>query len=286
MNAYDFMDAMNGIAPEKVQRAIESMGYAGGRPRTAHPARRVIRTVLIAAALTVLLTACGYAACQLVNSPEQAFRVARQEISKMQDMGLLADELTFPDEPDRVTELPEREAADSEYWYGRIFRHSYNVSARGEKYRFDLDVDTATGKITYMTIEAEPDEDDVPYKISPAPDGASIPDGGKWGKNFVYFDNYDDIFPADITLDRFCTLLSEYWGFSGYTIAGMQDGAADDHGTEAPSGDTPLAGMAHGPYITVYFDGDQSGAPMYIELISYCYGNGVCITAGTGHAVG
>ena len=67
MNAYDFMDAMNGIAPEKVQRAIESMGYAGGRPRTAHPARMVIRTVLIAAALTVLIVLLGIVYHPILN---------------------------------------------------------------------------------------------------------------------------------------------------------------------------------------------------------------------------
>ena len=34
MNAYDVMDAMNGIAPEKVQHALELMGYIPGEKKS------------------------------------------------------------------------------------------------------------------------------------------------------------------------------------------------------------------------------------------------------------
>ncbi len=94
--------------------------------------------------MALLLTACGYAVGRFVNSPEQAWSVARQEVGRMKDMGILAPEVTLPEETYRVLELPEETTND--YWYGRIFKHRYNISAHGEKYFFNLDVDTATGE--------------------------------------------------------------------------------------------------------------------------------------------
>lgn len=282
MNAFDFMDAFCGIAPEKVQAALESMGYIPAQ-RNKRGARRTLRTVLLAAAMALLLTACGYAVGRFVNSPEQAWSVARQEIVRMKDMGILAPEVTLPDETYRVLELPEETTGN--YWYGRIFKHRYNISAQGEKYFFNLDVDTATGKITKLTIEAQPDAGDVPYATPRMPDTSDAPSEYKWGENYAFFDNYDDIIPGGITVDRFCTLLAEYWGFSGYTLGGTEDNFYG-YDTEVPSGDMPLIDMADMPYLTVFFDGDQSGVPMYIEMSSYCYGNGVYFTVGTNHQVG
>ena len=201
----------------------------------------------------------------------------------MKDMGILAPEVTLPDETYRVLELPEETTND--YWYGRIFKHRYNISAHGEKYFFNLDVDTATGKITKLTIEARPDADDVPYATLPMPDTSDAPADYEWGENYAYFDNYDDIIPGGITVDRFCTLLAEYWGFSGYTLGGTED-SFYGYDTEAPSGDMPLIDVADMPYLTVFFDGDQSGAPMYIDMSNYCFGNGVYFTVGTNHQVG
>ena len=155
----------------------------------------------------------------------------------------------------------------------------------GEKYFFNLDVDTATGKITKLTIEARPDVDDVPYATPPMPDTSDAPADYEWGENYAYFDNYDDIIPGGITVDRFCTLLAEYWGFSGYTLGGTED-SFYGYDTEAPSGDMPLIDVADMPYLTVFFDGDQSGAPMYIDMSNYCFGNGVYFTVGTNHQVG
>lgn len=281
MNAFDFMDAFGGIAPEKVQAALESMGYIPARKRRG--ARRTLRTVLLAAAMALLLTACGYAVGRFVNSPEQAWSVARQEVGRMKDMGILAPEVTLPEETYRVLELPEETTND--YWYGRIFKHRYNISAHGEKYFFNLDVDTATGKITKLTIEARPDVDDVPYATPPMPDTSDAPLDYEWGENYAYFDNYDDIIPGGITVDRFCTLLAEYWGFSGYTLGGTED-SFYGYDTEAPSSDMPLIDVADMPYLTVFFDGDQSGAPMYIDMSNYCFGNGVYFTVGTNHQVG
>ena len=39
-----------------------------------------------------------------------------------------------------------------------------------------------------------------------------------------------------------------------------------------------------GPYITVYFDGDQEGVPMYVEL--YTVSGATVMSIGTNHLVG
>ena len=98
------------------------------------------------------------------------------------------------------------------------------------------------------------------------PDTSDAPLDYEWGENYAYFDNYDDIIPGDITVDRFCTLLAEYWGFSGYRLA-QTDDATFRYAQLDPSGGEPLTDFADAnSYLTVYFDGDQSGTPMYISL--------------------
>lgn len=280
MNAYDIMDAMNGIAPEKVQRALELMGYiTGGKKKRG--TRKALRIVLIAAAIAALLTACGYTVGRLINSPEQAWTVTRQELGRMRDMGILSHEIEIPQEAALVTEHPENGGyMDEGYWYGRIFPHCYAITAVGDKYRFHLNVNIATGKITKLSIEASPDEGDAPVES----------EGTSWftGEPTVseVDVNFDDIVPADVTIDEYCARLQEYWGFSGYTIADTVEDEFYHYDAEPPAGDTRLIDTANGPYLTVFFDGDQEGVPMYIELSSYVHPNGVYFTVGTNHAIG
>ncbi len=283
MNAYDVMDAMNGIAQEKVQRALELMGYIPGENKK-RGARKTLRIVLIAAAIAALLTACGYTVGRLINSPEQAWSVARQELGHMRDVGILSEEIEIPQEAALITESPESDghmgSDNQDYWYGRIFPHCYAISAVGDKYRFHLDVNIATGKITKLSIEASPDAEDTPVEQ----------EGTSWftGEPTVseVDANFDDIVPADVTLEEYCARLQEYWGFSGYTIAGTVEDEFYHYDTEPPAGDTRLIDTANGPYLTVFFDGDQKGVPMYIELSSYVHPNGVYFIVGTNHAIG
>ena len=91
-----------------------------------------------------------------------------------------------------------------------------------------------------------------------------------------------------MTIDRFCTLLAEYWGFTGYTIADTDDEYFYHQHFDAPDGSTLLkdlnADTNENYYLTVFFDGDQEGAPMYIQL--HQFPGYVTLTLGTGHAVG
>lgn len=284
MNAYDIMDALNGIAPDKVQRALERMGYVSARENAPGKPRAIgrrARMVLLAAVLALLLAACGYAVGRAVNSPEQAWQIARQEIAKMQDMGLLSEEFTLPDEPRSVSEMPQYDSGElpgNDYWFGRIFTHRYTLGGGTEKFRFNVDVDVMSGKITRLSLDANPEAwEEAAVKEWTDTNGNT--------KKSELSANYDDLVPSELTLGRCCELLCEYWGFSGYTLSGTVE-EFYKYDTDAPTGDELLTDMANEAYITVYFDGDQKGVPMYIELFAYVHPNGVHLSIGTNHALG
>lgn len=281
MSAFDIMDAMNGISQEKVQRAIERMGYLNARPARGKGARRKTRVLLLAAVLALLLAACGYAVGRAINSSDQAFEITQQELQKMKDMSILSPEIAIPEEASFIMEMQENDGhmPDENYWYGRIFKHSYCVSAGAGNYHYNLFVDTMSGKITKLSIDASAQPDDEAF-VDESPDWS-----GKVTKRELSM-NFDDVVPQSITLDEFCALLSEYWGFKGYTLASTVEEEFYDYNTEVPDGGKRLADYANAPYLTVFFDGDQEGVPMYIELSSYAHPNGVYFTVGTNHAVG
>ena len=76
-----------------------------------------------------------------------------------------------------------------------------------------------------------------------------------------------------MTADRFCTLLAEYWGFSGYTLGETIDETYFDEPITPVEASSLLKDMptdtAVNYYLTVFFDGDQEGAPVYIYLQQY-----------------
>ena len=161
MKALDIMEAAGGIDDEIIQEVTSAMQEKNtGKPLRA---KRTLRTVLIAAALVLVLAGSALAAGRLINSPAQAVKVARQEIAKMQDMGILSSEYRYFDgEPDYLGEAPNTGVSD--YWFGRIFPHSYIVrggTADG-KYYMNLFVDTMSGKIIHISTEAKADETDTP----------------------------------------------------------------------------------------------------------------------------
>ncbi len=260
MKALDIMEAAGGIDDEIIQEVTSAMQEKNtGKPLRA---KRTLRTVLIAAALVLVLAGSAFAAGRLINSPAQAVKVARQEIAKMQDMGILSSEYRFFDgEPDYLGEAPNMGVSD--YWFGRIFPHSYIVRGRTDdgKYFMNLFVDTMSGKIVQLTTEAKADETDEPI-----PGSEGVWDNGDELIPYYLYDNFDDILPDGMTVDKFCTLLAKYWGFSGYRLA-QTDDAMFHYAQLNPGGGELLTDFAGAnSYLTVYFDGDQSGTPMYISL--------------------
>ena len=82
----------------------------------------------------------------------------------------------------------------------------------------NLFVDTMSGKIVHISTEAKADETDTPI-----PGGDVTVETGNGTETFHTYNNYDDILPDGMTVDKFCTLLAKYWGFSGYRLAQTDD---------------------------------------------------------------
>ena len=260
MKALDIMEAVGGMDDDILREVTSAMHEK--KTGKALRARRTLRTVLIAAALVLVLAGSAFAAGRLINSPAQAVKVARQEIAKMQDMGILSSEFCFFDgEPIYLGEAPNMGTSD--YWFGRIFPHSYIVRGKTAdgKYHMNLFVDTMSGKIVQVSTEAKADETDAPI-----PGGDVTVETDKGMETFHTYNNYDDILPDGMTVDKFCTLLAKYWGFSGYRLA-QTDDAMFHYAQLNPGGGELLTDFAGAnSYLTVYFDGDQSGVPMYLGL--------------------
>ena len=176
---------------------VLKMTDANRKPKRAGAARLAARVALIAAIIFVLLTGSAYAAGLYVNSPEQAWKTAQREIQKMKDMGILSQEVQIDGKAERIIDLPEQKG--SNYYFGRLFKRSYAVAAQGgdRKYYFHLSIDMETGKITRLSVEAKADENDVPVGES------EWWNGEKTEKTYIYA-NYDDIVPADLTVDELC----------------------------------------------------------------------------------
>ena len=244
------------------------------KPRRTGAARRAARVALIAAIIFVLLIGSACAAGLYVNSPEQAWKIAQREIQKMKDMGILSQEVQIGSEAKQIIER--REETDPEFYFERLFKRRYDIRVYGDgKYSVNLHIDMETGKITYLSVGAKADEND------------GLAERAGWnGEKAYYPANYDDIIPADMTVDKLCTLLGEYWGFTGYSLSGTKDGFYR-YDTDVPPGDMLVSELGDKPYLTVYFDGDQSGVPMYIDLYGFIGDRGgVYVNLGTNHGIG
>ena len=270
--------AMNGIHEEDVRMAERSY-YEKKNGR--HIRAKRLASLIIAAVLLMSLGVTAFAINARVASPEAAERVALEQIEEWKHMGLLSPALHFEGPADEVFEFSEREGGSA--WYGRIFRHHYDVrwyfDWEGEpKYGCNLAVDTLSGKITMASLYAVPNRDEEPVE--------EVSFVGEDGKEHVlyYYDNFHDIIPEDMTLDRFCSGLAEYWGFSGYQL--QLDPRVKD--PEPLNGKMLLGALpdtyGNGAYVEIFFEGDQEGTPMYLT-VTRLPGHS-CVMIGTGHAVG
>ncbi len=261
-------------------------------------AKRVI-TIALAAVLILSLGVTAYGIKTNIASPSAAQKVALQELEVWKEMGLISPEISFEGEPDNIVEIEEETGSD--YWYGRFFRHSYDVRwfmgaiddgrdeayAPRRKYGCNLRVDTLTGKITQADFYARPDDNELPVGTVDILMGDPH-DPKTEKKTFYYYDNFDDIFDPDMTVDRFLTLLAEYWGFSGYTLADTVDEVFYDSIWSPVEADSLLKDMprenSDNYYLTVFFEGDQKGAPMYLQMNQFP--GYIMLMFGTVHAVG
>lgn len=279
MKEEKLMDAMNDIRDEYLESAGKFLGQMepeGGEKKPGGRRRGWVKIVLIAAVIASLLSLPAYALTEyLLNSPEQALKQAMAEIERLNELGIIQAELEPDAEVTRIDKLPEAELGES--YFHRILYPRYQVGISGEKYTFITQLNMATGKFQLIHVNAHAGEDDeLIYR-----EELSQPDGNI--QILEYYDNTDDLVSPELTVGELCAALAEYWGFEGYTLSGTEN---KDYNwdTDAPDEDSLVRDICDGPYITVYFEGDQEGVPMYIEI--YRFSGYTSMFIGTNHAVG
>ena len=201
-------------------------------------------------------------------NPVIAKRVAEGELKRLQDLGIIVPEVVFDGE------LEYSAYSDGYEQYGRNATHGFYARDYSGKYLINFRIDdTSTGDIRSASFEAVADENDEPT--------GSV----EWdGETYYYYDNFDDIFPADLTVGALCDKLAQYWGFTGWHLEDTYDEFYAEN-FAAPNKDLLVSELPEGNYYaTVTFDGDQEGAPMFFQKMHFP--GRVCFMFGEGHAVG
>jgi len=234
-----------------------------------------VKIVLIAAVIASLLSLPAYALTEyLLNSPEQAQKQALEEVDRLNELGIIQVNLEPDQEATKIFKTQGQELGLD--FFHRIIYPNYHVQLFDGKYKFVTQLDMASGKLQFISITAKADEEDRVYQ-----EENSLSDGSS--QTLTRYDNTDDLVSPELTVGELCAALAEYWGFEGYTLSGTEN---TDYGwdTEAPAADSLVKDILDGPYITVYFDGDQEGVPMYVEL--YTVSGATVMSIGTNHLVG
>lgn len=272
------MEAINGIRDEYVESAGKFLGQIepeSGAGRPGGRRRGWVKIVLIAAVIASLLSLPAYALTEyLLNSPEQAQKQALEEVDRLNELGIIQVNLEPDQEATKIFKTQGQELGLD--FFHRIIYPNYHVQLFDGKYKFVTQLDMASGKLQFISITAKADEEDRVYQ-----EENSLPDGSS--QTLIRYDNTDDLVSPELTVGELCAALAEYWGFEGYTLSGTEN---TDYGwdTEAPAEDSLVKDILDGPYITVYFDGDQEGVPMYVEL--YTVSGATVMSIGTNHLVG
>ena len=211
------------------------------------------------------------------DEAEQLRLIAERELKKLYELGVFSTELKL--DGDRLMCIRHTEAKDmGEGFFGRIWPPSYTVNANNtDGYTFSLQIDLETEKLFGMTVASYAGEGDQPI----ADREPFVWEEG--GTEYYYYDMFSHILPEDITIDQLCEKLNEYWGFNGYTLSGTKY-EMYNYDTPAPDGSSPVKTLCDNPFLTVYFDGDQPGVPMYVDIINLPGNTNVMI--GLSHAVG
>ncbi len=273
------MDAINDIRDEYVESAGNFLGQIepeSGAAKTGQRRRGWVKIVLIAAVIASLLSLPAYALTEyLLNSPEQALKQALEEIERLNQLGIIQAEPGPDMEEVKVFKTQGQELGLD--FFHRIIYPNYHVQLFDGKYKFVTQLDMATGKLQFISINAKADKDEEPVYQ----EEYSLPDGST--KTTAKYDNTDDLVSPELTVGQLCRALAEYWGFEGYTLSGTEN---KDYNwdVEAPAEDSLVSDICDGPYITVYFEGDQEGVPMYIEI--YRVSGATVMSIGTNHLVG
>ena len=274
MNGSYLMKVLDVLDDGDAQETVQAL-YGEEKTAVRHTKRKLGRTLLLAAVLISLLTVTAYAANAYLTSPEQAIKVAKRELQLWEELGIVKPQGAFPEENAVANKMDGEDLGGS--FYHRILRPHYTVTLNHETGSVVCMVDTANGKIYHVSFEAKADEDDP-----------IVGDGIEWDDGTAYVrDNVSDLVPEGQTLDELCQMLCDYWGFTGYRI-GDTNYADYQYEDVHYEGDELVSALWQQPFATVYFEGDQDGVPMYIELSAFAYPgrSSTGLLIGTNHGVG
>ena len=201
-------------------------------------------------------------------NPVIAKRVAEGELKRLQELGILNPGIAFDGDLEYCAYSDGSENED------RILSHGFYARDYSGKYLINFRIDDeVTGDIRSASFEAAADEDEEATGTV------------EWdGETYYYYDNFDDIFPIDLTVGQLCDKLAQYWGYGSWKLDDTYDEFYGER-FAAPDKDMLLKDLPEGNYYaTVYFEGDQEGAPMYFQKMHFP--GRVCFMFGEGHAVG
>ena len=204
--------------------------------------------------------------------PALALEYAKGELRQMQELGILNPDMAFDGDLEYSSFYNGGEGQNGN---GRIINHGFIARDYSGKYLINFMIDdTVTGNVRSASFEAAADENDEVVRTLEV----------EGYEPFYYYDNFDDIFPADLTVGELCDRLAAYWGYTGWRFTEIYDPFYDMNMT-APSANLLVSQLPEDNYYAcVLFDGDQEGVPMYIQI---CHLPGrVYFSFGETHAVG
>lgn len=208
----------------------------------------------------------------LSDYEEAPFAGAQAALDELYDLGLLSTHHCL--DPEQVSSI-RKTGEETISLTDRLLPPCYYVNcATVDGNWITIYVDIDSGKALSCNVSICPQEGDPQLDKEPVDMGSG---------DISYYDSFSRIMRDDMTLEDYCKLLNDYWGFDGYTISGTQY-ADYGYDTEPPAGDTLIRDLMDQPFVTLYFEGDQEGIPMFLE--GHFFPGLSHFSFGFGHAVG
>ena len=191
----------------------------------------------------------------LTEEQQAALAAAQAALDELYDLGLLSTHHHL--DPVKASHIGVTEPGEKATTFNdRILPPCYQVSCGTEEENWvSLYVSIESGKALACSIATRPQEGDAQLDKEPI---------DMDGRKLYFYDNFERVMREDMTLDDYCALLNDYWGFDGYTISGTKY-ADYGYDTQPPAGDTLMKDLMDQPFVTLYFEGDQEGMPMFLE---------------------
>lgn len=191
----------------------------------------------------------------LTEEQKAALAAAQAALDELYELGLLSTHHHLDLSPHDHVEITEPDKKATSF-NDRILPPCYYVNCSTEEGNWIvIYVSIDSGKALACSITTRPQEGDPQLDKEPI---------DMDGRKLYYYDSFSRVMREDMTLEEYCTLLNDYWGFDGYTISGTK---YVDYGydSQPPAGDTLMKELMDQPFVTLYFTGDQEDMPMFLE---------------------